>query len=82
MQEIERENAKQEQETNVAIAKIEHKDEGYIELVLRVLAGMCDGQNTPLQVLSFECFIFAILFHSKILHNKSASSLSKQVYNG
>ena len=30
---------------------LEYKDEGYIELVLRIMALMCDGQNTTLQVL-------------------------------
>ena len=29
---------------------VEYKDEGYIELVLKVLAGMCDGQFEGLQV--------------------------------
>ena len=29
---------------------VEYKDEGYIELVLKVLAGMCDGQFDGLQV--------------------------------
>ncbi|XP_064638655.1 inositol 1,4,5-trisphosphate receptor type 3-like isoform X2 [Lineus longissimus] len=29
--------------------ELEYKDEGYIELVLRVLAFMCDGQNKTLQ---------------------------------
>ena len=29
---------------------VEAEDEGHIELVLRVLASMCDGQNTVLQV--------------------------------
>ena len=29
---------------------LEYKDEGYIELVLKVLAQMCDGQFTGLQV--------------------------------
>ena len=27
-----------------------YKDDGYIELVLKVLASMCDGQNIVLQV--------------------------------
>lgn len=31
---------------------MEYKDEGYIELVLKVLAQMCDGQFTGLQVTS------------------------------
>ncbi len=33
---------------------IEYKDEGYIDLVLKVLAGMCDGQFAGLQVCSAE----------------------------
>ena len=43
---------------------VEYKDEGYIELVLKVLAGMCDGQFDGLQVtlysikLTFEGFSF------------------------
>ena len=28
----------------------EYKDEGYMELLLRVMAGMCDGQNKTIQV--------------------------------
>ena len=31
--------------------EIDQKDDGYIELVLRVLARMCDGQHRGLQVL-------------------------------
>ena len=30
--------------------EIDQKDDGYIELVLRVLARMCDGQHSGLQV--------------------------------
>ena len=30
--------------------EVEYKDEGYIELVMNVLARMCDGQFTGLQV--------------------------------
>ena len=30
---------------------LEYKDEGYIELVLKVLAQMCDGQFSGLQVI-------------------------------
>ena len=30
--------------------EIDQKDDGYIELVLRVLARMCDGQHRGLQV--------------------------------
>jgi len=29
---------------------LDYKDEGYIELVLRMLGLMCDGQNKTLQV--------------------------------
>ena len=29
---------------------LEYKDDGYIELVLKLLARVCDGQNTDLQV--------------------------------
>ena len=32
------------------IEEIDQKDDGYIELVLRVLARMCDGQHEGLQV--------------------------------
>ena len=32
------------------IEEIDQKDDGYIELVLRVLARMCDGQHSGLQV--------------------------------
>ena len=45
-----------EENTMVAALKeeemeeIDQKDDGYIELVLRVLARMCDGQHSGLQV--------------------------------
>ena len=32
------------------LEEIDQKDDGYIELVLRVLARMCDGQHKGLQV--------------------------------
>ena len=32
-------------------AVVQAEDEGHIELVLRCLASMCDGQNTVLQVI-------------------------------
>jgi len=34
------------------LEEIDQKDDGYIELVLRVLARMCDGQHKGLQVYS------------------------------
>jgi len=34
------------------LEEIDQKDDGYIELVLRVLARMCDGQHRGLQVRS------------------------------
>ncbi|EDV25315.1 uncharacterized protein TRIADDRAFT_55241 [Trichoplax adhaerens] len=37
-----------EEQSENAILNL-YKDDGYIELVLRVLASMCDGQNTTLQ---------------------------------
>ena len=33
-------------------AAMDYKDEGYLELVLKVLGQMCDGQNQILQVSS------------------------------
>jgi len=33
-----------------SLEEIDQKDDGYIELVLRVLARMCDGQHEGLQV--------------------------------
>lgn len=48
--------AEQQNKDNAAAAKeddmeeIDQKDDGYIELVLRVLARMCDGQHRGLQV--------------------------------
>ena len=33
-----------------SLEEIDQKDDGYIELVLRVLARMCDGQHQGLQV--------------------------------
>ena len=45
-----------------------YKDDGYIELVLKVLASMCDGQNTVLQVkiivLIFHYIFKFMTFHS------------------
>lgn len=34
------------------LEEIDQKDDGYIELVLRVLARMCDGQHQGLQVMA------------------------------
>lgn len=31
-------------------ASLEYRNDGYIELVLKVMARMCDGQNHQLQV--------------------------------
>ncbi len=39
---------------------IEYKDEGYIDLVLKVLAGMCDGQFAGLQVGNSVMFFLNI----------------------
>ena len=36
---------------------LEYKDEGYIELVLKVLARMCDGQFAGLQVSTLKNLI-------------------------
>ena len=30
--------------------ELDYRDDGYIELVLRMLGAMCDGQNTTVQV--------------------------------
>lgn len=38
-----------------------YKDDGYIELVLKVLASMCDGQNTVLQVHLLLMLYFTII---------------------
>ena len=46
---------------------LEYKDEGYIELVLKVLAQMCDGQFTGLQV--------------SLLEEESVVSIPKKVQN-
>lgn len=35
---------------------LEYKDDGYIELVLKLLARICDGQHTGLQVTARICF--------------------------
>ena len=35
---------------------LDQKDGGYIELVLRVLARMCDGQHIGLQVCKFTLY--------------------------
>ena len=40
------------------------KDEGCLELVLKLMAGMCDGQNKVLQVIRAEphiMFLFSLL---------------------
>jgi len=39
------------------LEEIDQKDDGYIELVLRVLARMCDGQHKGLQVLSSYSYL-------------------------
>ena len=54
---------------------LEYKDEGYIELVLKVLAQMCDGQFsglqasiTPwiiiiLQITTIDCLLYVVEFY-------------------
>lgn len=37
---------------------LEYKDDGYIELVLKLLARVCDGQNTDLQVWLLKTMIW------------------------
>ncbi len=51
---------------------VDTEDEGHIELVLRVLASMCDGQNTVLQVRELDqvflpkiCEVNLVAFHSQ-----------------
>ena len=47
------------------IEEIDQKDDGYIELVLRVLARMCDGQHRGLQVNNSCLFTLRIfIYHS------------------
>lgn len=46
--------ALQKEEEN--LEEIDQHDDGYIELVLRVLARMCDGQHKGLQVTRTELF--------------------------
>ena len=50
-QEKEREEKDKMEKRKETLAMLQYQDEGYIELVLRVLASMCDGQNTTLQVV-------------------------------
>jgi len=45
------------------LEEFDQKDDGYIKLVLRVLARMCDGQHSGLQVMIF------IIFHHSISPN-------------
>jgi hypothetical protein len=42
--------------------EIDQKDDGYIELVLRVLARMCDGQHCGLQVTYLSQLSFSIKY--------------------
>lgn len=39
---------------------LEYKDDGYIELVLKLLARICDGQHTGLQVIAFSLGHFLV----------------------
>ncbi len=48
------------------LQSLQQKDEGYIELVLRVLAGMCDGQNAVLQVRYCHHWHGPLLFVSTV----------------
>lgn len=41
---------------------VEYKDEGYIELVLKLLAQMCDGQFKDLQVGTTSLGLSGILY--------------------
>ena len=42
-------------------SEVQAEDEGHIELVLRCLASMCDGQNTVLQVQKSKVSSLCIL---------------------
>jgi len=42
------------------LEEIDQKDDGYIELVLRVLARMCDGQHMGLQVYLYLAALYLI----------------------
>ena len=47
------------------IAEVNQRDDGYIELVLRVLAHMCDGQHRGLQVgqlVNYQLMLLEIFF--------------------
>ena len=46
---------------------LEFKDDGYIELVLRILALMCDNQHVGLQVrpVSFKMWLWILIFDNR-----------------
>lgn len=46
---------------------LEYKNDGYIELVLKVMARMCDGQNQQLQVTTAFFQVFKLAFVSAII---------------
>lgn len=46
---------------------LEYKNDGYIELVLKVMARMCDGQNQQLQVTTTFFQVFKLAFVSAII---------------
>ena len=48
------------EESDTVAEAIEYKDEGYINLVLKVLAQMCDGQFVGLQVEKKANFKFIV----------------------
>ena len=45
--------------------ELEYEDNGYIELVLKVLGLMCDGQNARVQVSSSIAMLCSYLDSSK-----------------
>jgi len=54
---------------------ISQKDDGYIKLVLRVLARMCDGQHAGLQVCIYRCTLPACLTVVSMVHQSASLSV-------
>ena len=49
---------------------LEFKDDGYIELVLRVLGLMCDNQHKGLQVHALELYFYHLFYTNPRFFNR------------
>ena len=62
--------------------EMDYHDDGYIELVLRMMGSMCDGQNTILQVGPSQVATETIecVFYDKFLCNIVKKNLHARIH--